>query len=64
MKISITRALVELKRLDQRIQQATINGLFVTRTQGANQNKKLVDTQGTTQQYADNAKQILPHSLQ
>lgn len=63
MKISITRALVELKRLDQRIAQATISGLFVTRTQGANQNKKLVDTQGTTQQFAENAKANLQSVL-
>lgn len=63
MKISITRALVELKRLDQRIAQATISGLFVTRTQGSNQNKKLVDTQGTIQQFADNAKANLQSVL-
>lgn len=36
MQISITRALVELKRIDQRIMQAVANGQFVSRVIGQN----------------------------
>lgn len=45
-KISITRALVELKRYDQRIAQA-LNAVFVARVQGRGANRKVVGTQDT-----------------
>lgn len=41
-KISVTRALVELKRLDERIGKAISGGLFVARTVGRDTNKKVV----------------------
>lgn len=41
-KISVTRALVELKRLDERINKAIASGLFVARTVGRDTNKKVV----------------------
>lgn len=40
-KISVTRALVELKRLDERIAKAIAGGLFVSRTIGRDANKKV-----------------------
>ena len=40
-KISVTRALVELKRLDERIGKAISGGLFVARTVGRDSNKKV-----------------------
>lgn len=41
-KISVTRALVELKRLDERINKAITGGLYVARTVGRDTNKKVV----------------------
>lgn len=41
-KISVTRALVELKRLDERITKAIASGVFVARTVGRDTNKKVV----------------------
>ena len=41
-KISVTRALVELKRLDERIGKAISGGLFIARTVGRDTNKKVV----------------------
>lgn len=38
-KISITRALVELKRLDERISQSVLSGVYVGITQGLNDKK-------------------------
>lgn len=40
-KISVTRALVELKRLDERISKAITGGLFISRTVGRDTNKKV-----------------------
>lgn len=45
MKISITRALVELKRYDQRINQALSGAQFVTVAIGKNQKKRLQNNQ-------------------
>lgn len=42
--ISVTRALVELKRLDERISKAIGSGLFVSRTIGRDTYKKAVGT--------------------
>lgn len=41
-QISVTRALVELKRLDERISKAISGGQFVARTIGRDTNKKVV----------------------
>lgn len=46
-KISVTRALVELKRLDERINKAITGGLFVARTVGRDANKKVVGSSDT-----------------
>ena len=54
--ISVTRALVELKRLDERIQKAISGGVFVARTVGADTKKKVV---GTTDSIADVSAKIL-----
>jgi hypothetical protein len=42
--ISVTRALVELKRLDERINKAITGGMFIARTVGRDGNKKVVGT--------------------
>ena len=41
-QISVTRALVELKRLDERITKAITGGRFIARTIGRDANKKVV----------------------
>ena len=41
-QISVTRALVELKRLDERISKAISGGRFISRTIGRDSNKKVV----------------------
>lgn len=46
-RISVTRALVELKRFDERIQKAITGGVFVGRTIGRDVNKKMVGTSDT-----------------
>lgn len=48
--ISITRGLVELKRLNDRINLAIQSGKFVSRTIGKNQNKKVVGSNQTVDQ--------------
>ena len=54
--ISVTRALVELKRLDERIQKAISGGVFVARTVGTDTKKKVV---GTNDSIADVSAKIL-----
>lgn len=54
-EISITRALVDLKRFEDRINSAITNGKFIARTIGRNANKKVV---GSTSTVADAMKQI------
>src|ERR1035437_8401176 len=46
-QISVTRALVELKRLDERISKAISGGLFVARTIGRDTNKKVIGSSDT-----------------
>lgn len=48
-KISITRALVELTRLGERITQATSAGIYVSRTQGKNDKRKVVNSNVSVQ---------------
>lgn len=48
--ISITRALVELKTLQDRIQRATSEGLFVARVQGSATYRKIVGSANTPEQ--------------
>lgn len=55
MQISVTRALVELKRLDERIGKAISSGQFIARTVGRDTNKKIV---GATDSVADMEKKI------
>ena len=43
MKMSITRALAEVKRLDDRIQRAISTGVYVGVTVGKNQNQKMAE---------------------
>lgn len=49
-QMSITRALVELKKLNDRIAGAVQNGKFISRTVGKNANIKLADATGTVDQ--------------
>lgn len=49
-QMSITRALVELKKLNDRINAAIHSGRYVCRTVGKNANTKLVDATGTVDQ--------------
>ena len=49
-QMSITRALVELKKLNDRINTAIQNGRYICRTVGKNANTKLVDATGTVDQ--------------
>ena len=47
MTMTITRALVTLKRLDERIQRAIDTGVFVGKVVGKGQHRKVVDSSGT-----------------
>ena len=49
-KMSITRGLVELKRLNDRINKAIDSGIFVSRTVGKDTYKKIVGTSSTPEQ--------------
>lgn len=49
-KISVTRALVEIKRLDDRINKAIGGGVFIARTIGLNTNRKVVGVAETVAQ--------------
>ncbi len=51
-KMSVTRALVELKRLDDRIASAISQGKFVARTVGRNQYQKVVGVNESVEQLA------------
>lgn len=48
--ISITRALVELKTLQDRINRATYEGIFVSRVQGSGNYRKVVGSANTPEQ--------------
>lgn len=51
-RMSVTRALAELKRLDDRIAKATSEGVFVTVSIGLNSKKKVLGSSGTVEQAA------------
>ena len=54
MKMSITRALVELKRLNDRIEQAILQGKFVSRTVGHNKFQKVIGIPNVSVEQAKN----------
>lgn len=52
-QISVTRALVELKRSEDVINRATTEGLFIAQTVGMDQNRKVLQSQDSVQVTTD-----------